>query len=273
VRPRRQPRGRRGVGRRVVGLGTLGLAGLDVGRALRDVLRQVDERRALAAVAGERERFADVGADGVGAGREVVAFGDRCRHADGVGLLEGVVPDELGRDLAGEREHGVGVHVRVRQPGDEVRRAGARGRETDAGVTGDDPVRVGGVGGALLVRHRDVVDARVVERVVDGHDRAALHAERGLDAGVLEGADDRLRAVLYGLRRGLLFFVGRFGVRVSGRLGRGFGWVCWSLLGHRYGPPVGSVYMRCGRLTAGRERYGRNWGEGMMGASTPLRYE
>jgi hypothetical protein len=49
---------------------------------------------------------------------------------------------------------------------------------------------------ALLVPHEDVPQPRGVhERVVDGQDRPAGDPEDDLDAGLLERADHRLRAV------------------------------------------------------------------------------
>ena len=50
------------------------------------------------------------------------------------------------------------------------------------------------VTGALLVPDQDVPDlGRVEQRVVGGQDRAAGDAEDGVDAGVLERADQALR--------------------------------------------------------------------------------
>ena len=87
------------------------------------------------------------------------------------------------------------VHVGVGERGDEVRRAGARGRHADAHPAGRRGVALGGVAGALLVAHEDVPHLdRVEERVVGGQDRAAGDAEDGVDVHRLEREHEALRA-------------------------------------------------------------------------------
>jgi hypothetical protein len=82
----------------------------------------------------------------------------------------------------------------------------------------------------LLVGHRDVGKRRVVQPVVDGHDRPALDAEDVGDASAFERACYRSRPVLDRFRSGLFARVGslarfgpggRFGRRVGCRLGAG----------------------------------------------------
>src|SRR5262249_25971303 len=101
------------------------------------------------------------------------------RDADDVRLLEGVVADELGRDLTGDRDDGRRVHHRVGEAGDEVRRAGAARGHANADFARGAGVAFRGVRRALLVAHEDVVDALplLVELVVHVEDRAAGVAE------------------------------------------------------------------------------------------------
>ena len=160
-----------------------------------DVLGDVDEDRAGAAVGGDVEGLVD----GLGElGRvlhQPVVLGAGAGDADGVGLLEGVVADHEGRDLAGEDDDRDRVHQRVGHAGDGVGGAGAGGDEDDAGLAGGAGVALGGVGRGLLVAHEDVADVVLLEdRVVDRQHRAAGIAEDGVDALVLQGLNDHLGA-------------------------------------------------------------------------------
>ncbi len=67
---------------------------------------------------------------------EIVVLGAVPGEADRVGFLEGVGADEMRRDLAGNDDHGDGVHERVANAGDRIGRAGAGRDEHDAGLPG-----------------------------------------------------------------------------------------------------------------------------------------
>ncbi len=216
-RPRGQAhRLRVGLGRRHARLGRAGRAGLARRLAVGHVLWQVDDGRARPAGLGQRVRLAHVVAHRVGRGGEVAVFGDRARDPDRVGLLEGVAAHHLLGHLSRQREHGVRVHPRVGQAGHDVGHARPRGDETDARLPRDHAVGVGRVCGPLLVGHRHVPDRRVVQRVVDGHDRAPLDAEGRAHAGVLEGPDHRRRAGGHRRRVGRLARTARLARRPRG---------------------------------------------------------
>jgi hypothetical protein len=150
-------------------------------------------------------------------GHQVVVLGDRDGDAGDVGFLERVGADGLGGDLPGDRDHRDGVHVRVGDRGDEVRRPGTGGRHADADLAGGDRVPLGRVAGALLVADQDVPDVRGVhQRVVGGQDRAPGQTEDDLDPYRLERTDEALRA---------------------GELGDGELRVQWQLLWHLWCPP------------------------------------
>src|SRR5690606_19108005 len=101
-----------------------------------------------------------------------------------------------GAHLTGDRDDRDGVHVRVRERRDEVRRAGPGRGHADADLPGGRGVTGRGVAGALLVAHEDVAQARgVEERVVGGQDRAARDPEDDLRADLLERPHDRRRPV------------------------------------------------------------------------------
>ncbi len=128
-------------------------------------------------------------------GDQEVVLRDRHRDAADVGFLEGVGADRLGGDLAGDRDERHGVHVRVRDRGDQVGGAGARGGHADADLAGGLRVPGGGVAGPLLVTDQDVPDAGGVhQRVVGREDAAAGDAEHRVGTDFLKSADEGLRA-------------------------------------------------------------------------------
>ena len=80
---------------RVVRFGRLSCLRFALGRALRHILREIDEGGSLPALAGERERLAHRVADRIGVTSEVVLLRDGAGHARGIGLLEGVRTDHI----------------------------------------------------------------------------------------------------------------------------------------------------------------------------------
>ena len=139
------------------------------------------------------EGLADRPRDVLGPEDQLVVLRHRERDPGDVGLLERVVADRGRRDLAGDRDHRDGIHLGVREGGDEVAAAGPRGCHAHADAAGGPGVPLGRVTGALLVAGEDVTDVRVHERVVGGQDRPAGDAEDDVDALLLEGADQGLR--------------------------------------------------------------------------------
>jgi hypothetical protein len=111
----------------------------------------------------------------------------RRRHADHVGLLEGVGAEQVGPHLTGHEDGRRRVHVGVADRRQQVGRAGAGGREGDADAAGRARVALRRVAGACLVAHQHVADRRVGERVVDRQVGAPGDPEDGVDALALEG--------------------------------------------------------------------------------------
>ena len=106
---------------------------------------------------------------------------DRHGDPDRVCLLKAVRADQLGANLPGQEDGRDGVHARVGDRRNQVRRAGSRGPECHADLAGCLGVALSGVAGALLVAAEDVPDARVVERVVGGQVGATGNPEYGRD--------------------------------------------------------------------------------------------
>ena len=172
------------------------LARLDVAAtAGRHVLGHVDDDRSGTAAARDVERLVDDPRQVVDPLDQVVVLGARPGDADRVGLLEGVVADEMGRYLAGEADHRDAVHQRVGQAGDAVGGAGTRGDEHHADLAGRARVALGRVHRALLVADQDVAQPVLLEdRVVNGKNGAAGVAEHHLDALVDQRPDHHLGA-------------------------------------------------------------------------------
>ena len=123
-----------------------------------------------------------------------VVLGDRAGNAGRVGLLEGVVADQVGADLAGQGDERDRVHHGGAQPGDQVAGAGAAGGDDDADLAAGAGVGVGHVAAALLVPGDDEPDRGVVKPVEQRQHHPAQIPEHRLDAEIDEGIDDDLGA-------------------------------------------------------------------------------
>jgi hypothetical protein len=150
-----------------------------------DVLRDVDHHRAGAPVGRDVESLVHDRAEAFGVHHQIIMLGTVARDSDGVAFLKGVGADQRGRHLPGEHDHRDRIEQRIGDAGDGVGRAGTRGDEHDAGFAGRARIAFGRVRRRLFVADEDVLDCRVlVERVVDGKDRAARIAEHRIDPEV-----------------------------------------------------------------------------------------
>ena len=160
-----------------------------------NVLGQVDQHRAGAPGAGHMERLMHHAGEIARAFHQIIMLGRLARDAGGVGLLEGVIADQMRGHLAGQADQGDAVHQRIHQPGHRVGRARAGGDQHHADFAGGPGIALGGMHRRLLVPHENVADLVLLEnRVVDRQDRAARIAENNLDALRLEGPQQGLRA-------------------------------------------------------------------------------
>ena len=114
---------------------------------------------------------------------EIIVFGAGPGDADRVAFLEGVVADQVRRHLPGDDDKRDRVAQRIGQSGDRIGRARPGGDQHGADLAGRARIAFGGVHGALLVPHQDVLHLVLVEqRVVDRQHRAAGIAKNVLDA-------------------------------------------------------------------------------------------
>ena len=156
-----------------------------------DVLRQVDHHRTRPAGAGDVECLVHHARQVLGALYQVVVLGGRASDAGGVGLLEGVVADQVGGHLAGQANHRDGIHQRIHQTGDRVGGARTGGHQHDADLAGGAGVALGRMHRTALLADQDVADGILLEqRVVDRQYGAAGIPEDDLHALVLQGAEE-----------------------------------------------------------------------------------
>ena len=145
-------------------------------------------------------------------GREL---GNRLHHVDVRQVLQRSHPMLRERALAADQQHRALGAKRVGDASHRVGRARPRRDHRAAGLAGDAPVAVGGMGGHLLVAHVDDLDALVQASVVDVDDMAAAEGEDGFDALVLERLGDQVAArdfrARFGRRAGRRAFGGAFG--------------------------------------------------------------
>ena len=170
--------------------------GLGAGQLLvLHVLRHVEQHGTRPAFAGHRERLVDRVRQLLDVLDQPAVLGDRLGDPDDVGLLEGVPPDHRAGHLTGDRHQRRVVHVGRGDPGHQVRRPRSRGRDAHAGTSAGPRIPVRRVGRRLLVPHQHVAQRGILgQRVVERHDRAARVAEHQLDALVLQGPAEDLRA-------------------------------------------------------------------------------
>ena len=165
-------------------------------RLLREnVFGERENDRAGPAGQRERERLGHVLGDPVRAVDLPRRLRDPAEHLRVVELLPGLSPAERARHLPDEQDHRRGVLLRRVHSDCGLRRARPARDEADTRPPRQLPVRLGGVGGALLVATGDEADRRVVERVEHGQVALAGEAEREVDAVQLELVDEDPPAV------------------------------------------------------------------------------
>ena len=155
------------------------------------VLGHIDHHGAGTAGAGDIERLVQHLCEIVDIAHQPVVLGAGPGDADGVALLEGVVADQMRRHLAGDAHQRNRIHQRVGQRRHHVGGAGSRGHQHHAGLAGRARIALGGVAGALLVPHQDVLDLALLENlVIDRKHGAAGIAEEVLHAMIDQRAHD-----------------------------------------------------------------------------------
>ena len=108
-------------------------------------------------------------------------------------MLVGLLVHALEVRLSRQRDERRAVQERVRDRGDEVRRARAERAQADPGAARQPAVHVGHVAAALLVPHRDEGDRGVLQGLVQVEGLLPRDAEHVLDAFGFEAFHEQVR--------------------------------------------------------------------------------
>ena len=153
----------------------------------RDVLRDVHQHGPRPAGRGDVEGLLDDLPQVVHVLDQEVVLGAWPADADVVRLLEGVVADEMGRDLPGEDDDRDRVHVGVHQRGDHVGHARPGGDQRDARLARGLRIALRHVAGTSFVPGQNDLDILLlVQDIEDLQHHAAREPEDGLDPFALE---------------------------------------------------------------------------------------
>ena len=138
------------------------------------ILGDVHVHGARSTTARNVERLGDGVRNLIRTADQVVVLRHWQRDARDVDLLEGILPEQDARNVAGDRNHGDRVEHGGADPRHKVRCARARGAKADAHFPRRAREAVGGVCRRLLVAHQDVAQTGVInEHVIKREDHAA----------------------------------------------------------------------------------------------------
>ncbi len=115
-------------------------------------------------------------------------------QAEDIDFLEAIGAHQVRGDLAGNADQWDRVHIGIGDAGDQVGGTGTGGGHTDSDLAGGARIGVCGKRRALLMAHKDMLQAGTGQGVIDGHDGAARITEHGLDPQRLQRGDDQLCA-------------------------------------------------------------------------------
>jgi hypothetical protein len=137
-------------------------------------------------------------------------LGHRPGDAGRVCFLERIVADQVRRHLPGQAHDRHGIHQRVGEAGDGIRRAGTGRHQHHANLAGRACIPFGGMDGGLLVPHQDVAELVLLEeRVIERKDGAAGIPENNLDTLIHQGPEYDIRASDWFRRHGKRSFLAR----------------------------------------------------------------
>ena len=156
---------------------------------LLNIFRDINENRPRAAGIREVERIHNRGNDVLGLENEIAVFHNRAGHADDVGLLKGVLADEPGTDLTGDDDHWDGIHIRVGDAGEEVRRSRTAGCHADPGLAADARITVRAECAALLMAGQNHANGGILQSLVKFNCLTARIGKNEIDAEFFQCLD------------------------------------------------------------------------------------
>ena len=121
------------------------------------VFRNIDHHRPGTSRAGDVISLGDRTRNFGRFGHLEIPFRNRHRHADRIGLLEGVRSEQSRRHLPGNADDRRRVEHRVGDPGHQVRSARAGRSQANAHLAGGARITLRGMYGALFVARENVI--------------------------------------------------------------------------------------------------------------------
>ncbi len=161
-----------------------------------NVLADIDDHRPRAAMLGQHEGLAQHPLEIVDIAHQVIVLRDRPGEADGIDLLEGIAADRVTRHLAGDKDRGHRILVRISNRRGEVGRAGTGGGKCDTNPTARARIAFGGMARPALLaaeheaRYRHAAAHALVQLHVQWDHRAAGVPEDDLDAEVHQDVEE-----------------------------------------------------------------------------------
>ena len=223
-----------------------------VGLAFGHILGQRHSDRSRPAVHGDGEGFRRRRRNLVRRVGLEHRLGHRPQHAVIVDLLKGLAASLIRRNLADEEHERHRVLARGVNANGTVGRAGPAGHEGDARLARQPGVGAGGKGGTGFVAGNDKTETILgrPQRLQHGEVALARHAERGIDAVVEKGRNQRIAAGVGAVRQVLPLCGVRAGPLPTSGLSR--------LDRTRHGPPPLKPREDTGRRPAEKARDRRN---------------
>ena len=172
---------------------------LIVGHRRRHILRDIDQHRPRTTAPRNPKSAAQHACELPHIFDNEVVLGNRHADTGDVDLLERVLSEDWIGNITGDCDNRRRVHVGARNAGDQVRRAGAAGREAHADFAARARITVGRVCGALLVTGQHMVNfiPVLVKCIINIQNRAARITEDGIDALFLEAGDYNFRTAQF----------------------------------------------------------------------------
>ena len=125
---------------------------------------------------------------------DVAVFNEGFARAGDVDLLKDVAAHHAAVDLACDADEWDTVRESSRDPGDQIGRAGAARRDSDADLAGDPGIAARLVGGVLLLPYEDRLNVCIKNTVKKGSDRYSGIAEDIFHALFLQAFHDCIRS-------------------------------------------------------------------------------
>src|SRR5579871_6950349 len=148
---------------------------------LQHVRGDVDNNRSRTSAAGPVKSFGDHFGDFIDRTNDAAPLGQREGDAKNVGLLKSIGANEGTANLPGNADQRNGIHLRVGDAGDEIRRARAAGRNRYPDLPSYSRISFGREHGALFVSREHVPETAALERVIQRHDCPSRVTEHEFD--------------------------------------------------------------------------------------------